>query len=114
MASPISRALEVSARGSRLLAASAGLLSLVAPGLRAQRETPHVIERQARRAIEGGRPDSARGIWTARIRTDASDRAARLGLATLSDLGYDYPDAAARYRMLSDTVVSRLDHYAAY
>ena len=111
MAFPITRALVAGTRGRWLVA---GLLALAAPALQAQQETPHLVERQARRAIEAERGDSARKVWSTRIRADPSDRAARLGLATLSDLGYDFPEAATRYRALSDTGAAPPDRYTAY
>ena len=114
MASHQSRTRRLGATGRRLAAVGAAASALSAAPMQAQRESPQVVERQARQAVEAGRPDSVRAIWAARTRADAADRAARLGLATLSDLGYDFPDAAARYRALTDTVASPPDRFAAY
>src|SRR6185436_12751314 len=82
--------------------------------LRAQRELPQEIEREALRAVEAGTEAAARTRWTARLRALPDDRAAQLGLATLSDLTYDFPAATTRYRALSDTVGHPVDGWTAY
>jgi CHAT domain-containing protein len=114
MGSPPSQTHSFATRFRRLVAAGAAALALAAPATQAQRETPHVVERQARRAVEGGRIDSLRALWTARLRAAQNDRAAALGLAALSDLGYDYRGAAVRYRALVDTLAAPTDQYTAY
>jgi len=90
------------------------LIILAPHALHAQRESPHAVERQARRAVEAGRADSARAQWTARLRDDPADRAAQLGIACLLDLSYDFPAAAQRYRALGDTSIVAPDRYTAF
>ena len=67
---------------------------------------PRAIVREATRAVESDRATELRALWQARLDRDSTDRAALLGLATLSRLTYDYPDAEARYRRLSDPASS--------
>lgn len=97
------------------LAALALAASLAMPAaLRAQNEDPHRVERQARRAVESGQIDSIRARWSTRLRENPGDRVAQLGLACLLDLTFDFPAAAVRYRMLSDTVAAMPDRYSAF
>ena len=75
---------------------------------------PRSIVREATRAVENDGAAELRARWQARRERDATDRAALLGLATLSRLTYDYPDAEARYRRLSDPATSPADGFATY
>lgn len=81
---------------------------------RAQHEAPLAVQRQARRAVEGDSVAAVRDRWATRIRMDSTDRAARIGLAALDDLTYDYPAATSGYRALSDTSNRPPDRYTAF
>jgi CHAT domain-containing protein/tetratricopeptide (TPR) repeat protein len=75
---------------------------------------PRAIVRDATRAVENDGADQLRARWQAGLERDATDRAALLGLATLSRLTYDYPDAEVRYRRLSNPASSPADGFATY
>ena len=102
------------------LGVALSLLLLLPASLRAQREEPRAVQREALRAVEQDDARDApavaalRRTWTARARADANDRAARLGLALLLDLTYDDSAAAVAYRALSDTTLAPPDAYTAY
>lgn len=80
----------------------------------AQREAPLVLQRQAREAVERDSTSAWHSRWSARVGADSADRAARLGLALLLDLTYDYPAATSAFRALSDTTAAAPDRYAAF
>src|SRR5689334_1234942 len=75
---------------------------------------PRAIVREATRAVESDRAAEFRARWQARLERDSTDRAALLGLATLARLTYDYPDAEARYRRLSDPASGPADGFATH
>ena len=67
----------------------------------ARGEAPAAVVKQAFAAIEG---DSARTVgerWARRLRRDSTDRAARLGLATITRLSFDYAGAERQYVWLA-------------
>jgi CHAT domain-containing protein len=104
-------------RYARAARVTLGLFTLVvssASDLAAQGELPYTVEREARQAVEAGTERSAQARWATRLRQNANDVAAQLGLATLSDLGYDFPAATTRYRALSDTTSRRPDRWTAF
>src|SRR6185503_9299766 len=61
---------------------------------------PRSVVVQATRAVEGDSAARVTGRWSARARRDSSDWAARLGLATLARLSYDYPTADSGFGSL--------------
>jgi CHAT domain-containing protein/tetratricopeptide (TPR) repeat protein len=63
---------------------------------------PRSIVREATRAVENDGAAQVRDLWEASLARDSTDRGALLGLATLSRLTYDYPNAEVLYRRLSD------------
>jgi CHAT domain-containing protein/tetratricopeptide (TPR) repeat protein len=74
-------------------------------------DDPRAIVRAATRAIEA---DSAARVeirWRERINRSAGDRAALLGLATVTRLRYDYPTAEGMYRRL---ITGAADGFAVY
>ena len=77
-------------------------------------DDPRAIVHEATRAIENEGEAELRALWQTRLERDATDRGAMLGLATLSRLTYDYPDAEVRYRRLSDPASSPADGFATY
>jgi CHAT domain-containing protein len=97
-----------------MLAALSVAALATAGDLGAQRAPPYAIEWEARAIVEAGTVGAARARWTERLRAQPGDAAAQLGLATLSDLTYDFSDAATRYRALSDTTARPLDAWAAF
>ncbi len=75
---------------------------------------PPAVVREATLAVEGDRVAAARARWDARRAIDSLDRAARLGLATLARLTYDYPTADTFYRALTTADSTQPDRFAAY
>jgi hypothetical protein len=74
------------------------------------RESPRLVVATALVAVEG---DSSRVLaerWARRLAADSSDRAARLGLATIDRLEYRYARAYSQYAALEDSS----DDYALY
>ncbi len=74
-------------------------------------DDPRVVVRTATRAVEGDSAARVKARWTSRANRTAGDRAARLGLATLARLEYDYPAAETEYRRL---IAGARDRYAVY
>lgn len=64
-------------------------------------EFPAQIVAHATAAVEGDSVATVRARWQRRLTTDSTDRAARLGLATLDRLTYDYAAAALGYGRLT-------------
>ena len=77
-------------------------------------DEPRAVVREATRAIENDGAAGLRALWQARLARDSTDRGALLGLATLSRLTYDYPNAEALYRRLSNPTSSPADGFAIY
>ncbi len=77
-------------------------------------DDPRAVVREATRAIENDGGAGLRGLWQERLARDSTNRGAFLGLATLSRLTYDYPNAEALYRRLSDPTSSPADGFAIY
>jgi len=77
-------------------------------------DAARTVVRQAVHAVEGDSVAPLRARWSARLRQDASDRAALFGLATLARLTYDYPTADRLYPELFGSDSLRADPYAAY
>jgi hypothetical protein len=77
-------------------------------------DDPRTVVREATRAVENDRAAELRARWQARLEHDSTDRGALLGLATLARLTYDYPDAEARYRRLSDPASGPADGFSTY
>jgi CHAT domain-containing protein len=75
---------------------------------------PRAIVWSAVLAMEGDSADVARARWEERLRHDARDREAQLGLATLDRLAARHADAARRYRAILDARPVRLDAIAVY
>jgi CHAT domain-containing protein len=91
------------------------LILLFTPRLAlAQGEEPPAIRRQAQHAVESDSVGAWRARWSARLGATASDRAARLGIAFLDDLTYDYAAAERGYRALADTAGAPLDRFTAF
>jgi hypothetical protein len=65
-------------------------------------------------AVEGDSVARLQARWSARLRQNASDRAALLGLATIARLTYDYPTADRLYPELFGSDSLRADPYTAY
>jgi tetratricopeptide (TPR) repeat protein len=72
------------------------------------------IVHEATRAVEGDSVAAPRSRWIARRAADSLDRAARLGLATLARLTYDYPAAERLYAALIAADSTQPDRFAAY
>ena len=77
-------------------------------------EPPDTVVRRALAAVEGDSVAPLLARWSARLARDAGDRAAALGLATLSRLTYDYADAERRYAALYNRPEAYRDPYAAH
>ena len=86
----------------------------VAPPPSGALDDPRTVVREATRAVEKDGAAELRALWQARLERDSTDRGALLGLATLARLTYDYPEAEALYRRLSDPTSSRADGFATY
>lgn len=86
-------------------------LAQIPPGAPAE---PRAIVRAATRAVENDGAADLRAFWQQRLEHDSTDRGALLGLATFARLTYDYPDAEARYRRLSDPASGPADGFAIY
>lgn len=93
--------------------AIAQLLAVTSTPARAP-DDPRAIVREATRAVENDGAAELRALWQARLVRDSTDRGALLGLATLSRLTYDYPNAEALYRRLSGPTSSPADGFAIY
>jgi CHAT domain-containing protein len=91
-----------------LLAVALALPPQQAPDAR----DPAAAVRIATRAVEGDSAGRVRARLNARVRRDGNDRAALLGLATLSRLEYDYPAAESAYRRLAAGPRDRVTAYA--
>src|SRR5690348_2005238 len=89
-------------------------LTVASSALAGAPEEPRTIVREATRAVENDGAAELRARCQARLDRDPADRGALLGLATLSRLTYDYPDAEARYRRLSDPAPAPADGFATY
>jgi CHAT domain-containing protein/tetratricopeptide (TPR) repeat protein len=76
-------------------------------------EDPGAVVRTAVAAVRGDSVTQVRSRWEQRAARVGTDRGAALGLATLSRLTYDYPEAERRYRALIPSQ-GRLDRYAVY
>jgi CHAT domain-containing protein/tetratricopeptide (TPR) repeat protein len=72
------------------------------------------VVRQALLAVEGDSIVPVRARWTGRLRHDAGDRAALLGIATLARLTYDYLASERFYSQLFSADSLHPDSYAAY
>src|SRR5262245_55521383 len=77
-------------------------------------DDPPAIVHEAMLAVEGDSVAAPRSRWIARRATDSLDRAARLGLATLARLTYDYPAAERLYASLTASDSTQPDRFAAY
>jgi hypothetical protein len=77
-------------------------------------DDPATVVRAATLAVEGDSVAALRARWEARRAADSLDRAARLGLATLARLTYDYPAADRLYHTLTASDSTRPDRFAAY
>lgn len=77
-------------------------------------DDPAAIVHEATLAVEGDSVAGPRSRWVARRATDSLDRAARLGLATLARLTYDYPAAERLYDALIASDSTQPDRFAAY
>lgn len=64
-------------------------------------EPPRAVVRQAVRAVEGDSAAALEVRWAARLQRDSRDHAARLGLATLARLRYDYVAAQRHYARMA-------------
>jgi CHAT domain-containing protein/tetratricopeptide (TPR) repeat protein len=64
-------------------------------------EAPREVVRHATREVDAGRAEPLRAALAARLRGDAGDRGAALGLATVERLTYDYGAAESRLRALA-------------
>ena len=62
--------------------------------------TPDAVIREATRAVAEGRAAEARARYAARMRQNAADRDAQLGLATVARLTYEFDEAEGLYRRL--------------
>ncbi|HEX6059719.1 MAG TPA: CHAT domain-containing protein [Gemmatimonadaceae bacterium] len=80
------------------ISAAASAAALPAQG--AATDAPADIVRAATEAVRADTAARLRGRWEARLRRDSSDRAATLGLATISRLTFAYDDAERRFRRL--------------
>jgi CHAT domain-containing protein len=88
---------------------------LAFPALVAQApDDPPAIVHEATLAVEGDSVVAPRTRWLARRSTDSLDPAARLGLATLARLTYDYPAAERLYGSLIASDSTQPDRFAAY
>src|SRR5262245_6856112 len=92
--------------------------ALVAPVFDLVRTTsppddPRAVVREATLGVEGDSVAALRARWGART-SDSLDRAARLGLATLARLTYDYASADRLYRTLTSADSTHPDRFAAY
>lgn len=77
-------------------------------------DSARAVVRTAVRAVERDGGATLEAAWRARVAGNPADRAAALGLATLSRLTYDYPDAERRYRALAGAAGAAPDGYATY
>lgn len=68
--------------------------------LQAQGETPRAVTFTAVHAVEGDSSKLVEARWAQRAARDTTDRAARLGLATIARLTYRYPRADSLYLQL--------------
>lgn len=73
-------------------------------------ESPRLVVTAALAAVEGDSSKTLAGRWTRRLAADSTDRAARLGLATIDRLEYRYAQASSHYARLE----SSGDDYALY
>jgi CHAT domain-containing protein len=76
--------------------------------------TAPAVVAEAAAAVAADSTQLVAARWSAQLAARADDRPARLGLATLARLGYDYPQAERRYRALFASDWSRADPYAIY
>jgi hypothetical protein len=72
-------------------------------------DDPRSVVRQATRAVERDSIGYLAARWETRLRHDASDGAAAIGLATIARLTYDYPTAERLYRRLYTADSARPD-----
>lgn len=77
-------------------------------------DSPHAVVARAEAEVEGGRAEAAAAEWSARFVRDSADRGARLGLATLARLTYDYARADSLYASLLAREGERAYAIAAY
>jgi len=87
-------------------------LATVAQRSVAQRgDDPRSIVGAATRAVEGASAKRLGARWSDRLKRNANDRPALLGLATLAGLRYDYPSSENLYRRL---IAGTPDSYSVY
>ena len=77
-------------------------------------ESPRALLLTAARAVEGDSTAAVESRWSARVRHDADDRAALLGLATLARLTYRFARADSLFARLSVPASRAPDAYAPY
>ena len=92
---------------------TAVILAFPAPVAQAPDDPPAIV-REATLAVEGDSVAAPRSRWIARRSTDSRDPTARLGLATLARLTYDYPAAERLYGSLIASDSTQPDRFAAY
>jgi tetratricopeptide (TPR) repeat protein len=93
-------------------------MSPILPLLLALQQAPSgtaaAVVAEAAAAVAGDSVSHMTARWSARLGSRGEDRGARLGLATLARLRYDYPEAERRYAELLASDWSRADEYAVY
>jgi hypothetical protein len=77
-------------------------------------DDPRVVVRESNASVENDGVAGVRALWQARLCARLHGPGSLLGLATLSRLTYDYPNAEALYRRLSEPTSSRGDGFAIY
>jgi CHAT domain-containing protein len=75
---------------------------------------PRAVVRQVTAFVQAGRVEPVRSKWTALSAKDPGDRSARLALATLARLTYDYPAADQAYRRLFSVDSGVARRFSAY
>ena len=81
-------------------AIAAATCATALPAQRIATESPADVVRAATEAVRADTAATLRRRWEARLRRDSADRAATLGLATISRLTYDHDAAERRFRRL--------------
>ncbi|HKT61403.1 MAG TPA: hypothetical protein VJQ46_15220, partial [Gemmatimonadales bacterium] len=89
-------------------------LSFTAPARADSAEPARAVVRQAIHAVEGDSAAALRARWMVRLARNGADRPARLGLASLARLTYDYSAADRLYPQLFAADSLHPDDYAAY
>ncbi|HEU4641118.1 MAG TPA: CHAT domain-containing protein [Gemmatimonadaceae bacterium] len=77
-------------------------------------DSARAVVRSAVRGVERDGGTVLERAWRARLARSPNDRAAMLGLATLSRLTYRYADAERRYRALADVAGAPADAWVTY